>query len=376
MPQFMGDFRIDHYMMRYSVFIPRFYNLCKSYGFEAGKIMPSRAFCSDENQGYPIILIAKHFGSFPFNHGRVGGIIATDRHGPHAHHGRDMAIIQASHVGYDPASKSFGTYRRLQMEGHTPTPTCGKICGINAWYEQEYRFAQENITFCRFNGKDAVIIDSQYLNLEREEGLMPRLEMLRDETRGSITTPLHVFSTSKAYLVNPELRRRLPDSFWQEGVKHPIGDELKADLFYYKRNITTQTEDKNHMEASLILYMPQIVTSPSPPLAAAQVNTQIEFDRAYRTIAKDPNYQGKNLCFIAGLHIDISPNVGQIFPLTKFIPWAAYIQTQDGRQLILEQEELMTALKAQSTENPDQINLEDAIDEMAHAEEIMIETGH
>lgn len=53
------------------------YNLCKSLGFEAGNIMPSRAFCSDESQGYPITLIAKHFGTFPFNHGMVGGVIAS-----------------------------------------------------------------------------------------------------------------------------------------------------------------------------------------------------------------------------------------------------------------------------------------------------------
>ena len=78
--------------------------------------MPSRAFCSDESQGYPIILIAKHFGTFPFNHGLVGGIVATDRHGPHAHHGKDLVIIQASHVGYDPESGRFGVYRRLQTE--------------------------------------------------------------------------------------------------------------------------------------------------------------------------------------------------------------------------------------------------------------------
>ena len=76
----IGDFQIDD-MMRYSLFVPRLYNLCKSPGFEPGKIMPSRAFCSDENQGCPIILITKHFGTFPFNHGMVGGVVATDRHG-------------------------------------------------------------------------------------------------------------------------------------------------------------------------------------------------------------------------------------------------------------------------------------------------------
>ena len=74
------NFTINGMMMRYSVFIPRLYNFCKSQGFSPGKILPSRAFCADESQGFPIILITKHFGSFPFNHGRVGGIVATDRY--------------------------------------------------------------------------------------------------------------------------------------------------------------------------------------------------------------------------------------------------------------------------------------------------------
>ena len=71
----LGDFKLENSMFRYSSFVPRLYNYCKSLGFETGKIMPSRAFCSDENQGYPIILIAKHFGTFPFNHGQVGGVV-------------------------------------------------------------------------------------------------------------------------------------------------------------------------------------------------------------------------------------------------------------------------------------------------------------
>jgi hypothetical protein len=110
-----GGFPIHDMVMRYNVFVPRLYNWCISLGFTPGKIMPSRAFCSDESQGFPIIMIAKHFGSFPFNHGVVGGIVATDRHGPHASYGQDMLIIQASHVGYDPKNKVFGTYRRAHL---------------------------------------------------------------------------------------------------------------------------------------------------------------------------------------------------------------------------------------------------------------------
>ena len=77
MKDLIGHFRIQGMAMRYSIFVPRLYNYCKSLGLEAGKIMPARAFCADENQGYPIILIAKHFGAFPFNHGRAGGVMAT-----------------------------------------------------------------------------------------------------------------------------------------------------------------------------------------------------------------------------------------------------------------------------------------------------------
>src|ERR1700759_5390489 len=81
------NFRIGPYAMRYSVFVPRLYNLCRSLGFERNRMLPSRAFCSDESQGYPVIFIAQHFGTFPFDHGRVGGKVAINRHGPYANHG-------------------------------------------------------------------------------------------------------------------------------------------------------------------------------------------------------------------------------------------------------------------------------------------------
>ncbi|MDH5776840.1 MAG: hypothetical protein OEZ33_01410, partial [Gammaproteobacteria bacterium] len=59
MVQPVGGFPMHNMMMRYSLFIPKLYNWCKTLGFEPGKIMPSRAFCSDESQGYPIIMMAK-----------------------------------------------------------------------------------------------------------------------------------------------------------------------------------------------------------------------------------------------------------------------------------------------------------------------------
>jgi len=76
--------------------------------------------------------------------------------------------------------------------------------------------------------------------------------------------------------------------------------------------------------------------------------------------------------YVAGLNIDIAPEPGQLFPLTKFVPWAAYVQEQDGTHYTLEQAELMEKLQAQSAQNPDQIDLEDAIRRMGAADEIKI----
>ncbi len=76
-----------------------------------------------------------------------------------------------------------------------------------------------------------------------------------------------------------------------------------------------------NLEKNLISVMPYVVTSKWPALTAAQTNTQVEFDRAFRTI-------------ITGLNVDISPQQEQFFPLTKFIPWAAYVQDEKGNHHI------------------------------------------
>jgi hypothetical protein len=373
MQYLMGDFRISGKMMRYSLFVPRFYNFCKSYGFTAGRIMPSRAFCSDENQGYPIILITQHFGTFPFNHGRVGGIVSTQRHGPHAHHGKDLALIQASHVGYDPETGAFGAYRRLQIDQMPHTASCGKIGGVMDWYLREFAFARENVSFARMDGEKVVVIDNMLLDTGREEGLLLSLDRLIDLGAEGRPKPRRVLSTSKAFRVHPDFEAELPASVWQPDEQTPIGERLTADLFRYQRRIDQAREGHGQLEDNLSHSMPQIVTSPHPALAAAQANTQIEFDRTYRTIIQAPDYKGRNLAFIAGIHIDISPAAGQVFPLTKFVPWAAYIQTRDGRQSVLEQNDLMDALNSQGTENPDRIKMDDAIHIMEEMPEISIE---
>ncbi len=370
-PEPLADFPVANMAMRYSLFVPRLYNLCRFLGMETGKIMPSRAFCSDESQGYPVILIAKHFGTFPFNHGQVGGVVATDRHGPHAHHGEDLVIVQASHVGYEPETGTFGTYRRLQTRDQEASTSCGKICGVIDWYKAEYDFAQGQVLVHRGDGKALITIDNQLLNQRRPEGLFLRLpNLVQHDAEGQ---PRYVasLSTAKVFLAADTLISRIgAESF--SGDPTPIGSRLAPDLFYYRREVSSDEEGRGHLEQNLLRFMPLIVTAPSPPLTAAQINTQIEFDRTYRTLVKEHAYQGKRLLFVSGLNIDVSPSAGRVFPLTKFVPWAAYVQERGGTGRTLEQQDLMEHLREQSTENPDQIDLEAAIHTMERVKEVTL----
>lgn len=369
----VGGFQIQGMMMRYNLFAPRLYNWCKSLGFEARKIMPSRAFCSDESQGYPIIMIAKHFGAFPFNHGRVGGIVATDRHGPHAEHGQHLVIIQASHVGYNPENKSFGTYRRLQTTNQECSPNCGKLHDVLAWYQDEYRFAQQNILLHTFDGQKCIIVDNQLLREDRDEGLLLHLDKLIETDSVSQRRPLKILSTAQVFTVSIALVDKIGGKAFSGPAPMPMGNHLGEELFYFRRNISEMEENVHHLELNLIGTMPQIITSRSPMLTAAQLNAQIQFDHTFRTIVKERAYRSKKVLFISGLNIDISPQAEQVFPLTKFVPWAASIQERDGSYVTLEQSELIQALESQSTDNPDQIDLEEAIQIMADAEEVKIE---
>jgi hypothetical protein len=362
----LGSFQMMDVAIRYSEFVPRVYNLAKSLGFTPGQIMPSRAFCSDESQGYPVILIAKHFGAFPFNHGRVGGTVSTDRHGPHAHHGKDLVIIHASHVGYDPQSGVFGVYRRLQAEDQADTTSCGKICGTLDWYLKEYEFAKQNIMLSKIEGEFEIAIDNWLLHEERDEGLLLKLDSLIEISTAGNLHALKSLSTSKVFPASRQLIAALKPDCCKNGESIHIADYLTPNMFSFKR----QSNDR--MDRNLIDAMPYIVSDKWPALKAAQVNTQVEFDRAFRSVVQEPEYQGRRLLFISGLNVDISPEKGQLFPLTKFIPWAAYYQTADGKQETWEQAELYEKIISHSMKNLDQVDLETAIKKMEMAEEIIL----
>ncbi len=357
----LGNFQIEDHTIVYHKFMAQFYNFCISQGMEPGKIVPSRAFCSDESQGLPIILMSKHFGAFPFDHGLVGGIMAHGRHGAHSHHGKDMVIIQASHVGYEPQTQRFGRYRRLQTEDQHFSSNCGKIHATLEWYLEEYEFAQENTLLQMVDNQVQITIDKQLFDQDYKEGLYLDLEKIieQDDETGEHVKPIKILSTSRVYPASDALIRFLEEQncMISSDKAKPIGTFLQPTLFHFERD----KSEFNFMLKNLHEFMPWVVTSGNPMLSAAEINVQLEFDKAYRSIVREESYHGKNLIYIAGLNIDYSPFSGQHFPLSQFVPWAAYIQKADGSHIIIEQDELYKTLIKCSDKNEDQVNLDDMI---------------
>ena len=359
------NYQVNGHILPYIEFVPRLFNWVISLGFQPGRIMPSRAFCSDESQGFPVIMIAKHFGTFPFNHGRVGGVVSTNRHKPFATHGQDLVIIQASHVGFDPDTQTFGAYKRLQTLNESCSSSCGMLDSILSWYLEEFDFACRNMFLHTIDGREVIIVDSNLTDVSRAEGLFLRAERLFEFEGGSYKYPLRILSTSKAFAAKDTFVQTAGADAFRGDRPTPIGDLLTPNLFSFKRDLPQTIEGAHHIENILLRFMPRIVTSQFPIVSAALLTTQMEFDRTYRSIVKEEAYRGRNLVFVAGMNIDYWPQHDRLFPMTKYVPWAAYVQTESDGSRILEQAELSNVLRAHSANNPLQIRLDEALEKMA-----------
>jgi hypothetical protein len=371
----LAPFKVDDLAIPYAEFVPKLYNLCMTLGFRKGLIMPSRAFCSDENQGWPIILLTKHFGTFPFNHGRVGGIVATDRHGPHAHHGEDSVIVQASHVGYDPNTGVYGTCTRPKMEGTCTSFSCGKITHVITPYVEQYQFAKERIFLHRDElGNHLITVKNSFVDFDThpvKNGLVLNLENIVKRNDDDKIVPISAISTSQTYEVSGKFRKKIDATgrAWITGGGEKIGEHLSADLFYFREEFH-EKDESILLERNLIEFMPTIVTSRNPSLRAAKINIQLEFARTVESIRRGAEYAGKNLLYIAGLNIDISGH--KDYPATTyFVPWAAHIQLKDRAPAEyahpLEQDRLFALIMEQNSVNKEQADLKEQINRMLAA---------
>ncbi len=351
--------------LEYPDFCPQLYNLViNEFRFRKNETIVSKAFCSDENQGGSTLHLCKNFGVYPFNHGRVGATVALDRNGPFSHHGKDLVIVAASHVGFDEENHVFGTYRRPHCGQETFD--CGMLVGTIADYLTEYEVAKKTINLVKEGKKYFVIIKTQLIhNLNHkddpyENGEPPRLLLKMNRIVQSLE-PVEGIISGQKFLAADSLVEKLGKRKWTTGKGNPIGDELTAELFTFRQ--IPENHITNAAVENLQKFMNYIVSSKFPSLTAAVIQCQEEYGRTVRSIQVDPFFFNRDVFFVAGIHIDQSPKKGQIvpFPNIEFVPYAALLKKRDGRTLMFDQQEVLDLMKSQSTINENAISLNDAL---------------
>ncbi len=284
-------------------------------------------------------------------------------------------IVQASHVGYDPNSGVYGTFRRSRMADKSISVSCGKLSHVITPYMEQYQFARDRIFLSKSDsGVYLITVKNSFIDFFThpvKNGLVLRLENIVKISEDACIRPNGASSTMQAFEVSKEFinRMALTNYEWKSGNGECIGDYLTEDLFFFREDFH-ETDESILLERNIIDFMPRIVTSRNPLLRAAKINIQNEFARGVESIRRGTEYNGKNLLYIAGLNIDISEH--KDYPATTyFIPWAAHIQLKDKSltdfRYPVEQKDLFDLLMKQSTLNPDETDLKKEITRMLKA---------
>ena len=112
---------------------------------------------------------------------------------------------------------------------------CGKLCAVLHWYQEEYRHACEQGLCGALGGEEVVVIDNQYLDEKRPEGLFLHLEMI------AVGEPVKVLSTAKVFRPSMAFSDRFAPEVWQQKPR-PVGAALTADLFSFHRPAASDIE--------------------------------------------------------------------------------------------------------------------------------------
>ena len=208
---------------------------------------------------------------------------------------------------------------------------------------------------------------------QRKEGLFLHASRLVAGAEHGQPRPVSTRSTGHVFLAAEQLVARLSEEAWPDEGSVAIGKRLAAEDFYFRHKSDSPDPFQDQLESNLITPMPWILSSKHPLLTAACANTLAEFERTYRSLVQTPVMEGRNLIFVSGLNIDISPKPGDEFPQTKFVPWAAFVQRADGSREILEQDQLFERLTLASSSNPAQMDLEKSLGRMSEKRDAVVQ---
>ncbi|MFC1690800.1 hypothetical protein ACFL0W_01350 [Nanoarchaeota archaeon] len=369
-PSILVDTKID-----YRVLIPRLRNLVLGhYEFDSKKTLPCRSFCSDETQMVIADLLSSYFGARPFNFGRVGALLALDRSPAAAHHGKNLVIVSAAHVGYDPnasnSAEQYGRIFRPQMDcsvddDHSHSSCCGKIVGTITPFKESYdRTSQDKLHLIKKEvggtEKYCIVINNSRLAPFNDDKILElHLEKLL-KFKNDSPVEIDREANSIIYEANPGFVEDIGEENFLADKPTPIGKNLTGKYFDFRREVIKENEDGSHLILKgLLPYMNRVVTSDIPSFEAARIVSWGEFGKAVNAFGhhtSELDLGERSIFLISGINLDyFDHEAAKINPLAGnqvyFIPMAAYVKNIDDPNhpdgQVLEREELLDLLLKQ-----------------------------
>jgi len=269
--------------------------------------------CSDESQGIKKSLFGYVFDCPVFNLGQVGALVDPHRMQPASHHGEDMIIVGGSHVG----AKIDDGIGYIDRVNGSMSPCCGMLFRILSDYLDQYKRAQMLIKITKKDDKFCIILPYKYLHKQqaiKHAELMVRFDSLISGEAIEESSHGKVFPLTEKFVAE-----HMKGLMTLTEEISPIDKLLTKDTFKF---ITTYTEHPNDfgsmLNASLLEFMPEIVSSDAPHRRIADINTWREFHKI--TSYLTDNFLGKdrNIFLLAGLTIDHSTRKNTFIPQFGF----------------------------------------------------------
>ncbi|WP_432822558.1 hypothetical protein [Trichloromonas sp.] len=303
---------LDNPAMELMDLFGRMRSLADAHNFQG--TLPAVWQCSDESQGIKQALFGYAFDCPTFNLGRVGALLDPGRLTPASHHGQDLVILGGSHHGIHEEG-GIGYVERVN--GHSNS-CCSMLFRVVEPYLTLYRRAATLITLYR--EVDGIKIEIPYKYLFRQPpGDTPQIHvLLRQLVDG---TAIRESSHGKVYRLSAKFadRHQLALSDLNKEPRS-IGTLLDAHSFRFIRHLDKYDPSPAAiLEASVLDFFPDIVTSKRPHRRLADVNTWRQFHLLASYLTDSFDNSDRSILMIAGLTLDHSIRRNTFVPQFGFL---------------------------------------------------------
>ena len=297
-------FKIRGRMFPREEFLCRLKNFCSSLGFTMVNLSPANA-------------------AFSAGVGESRGNSGGD----------DTVYLVSTRVSYNPNWGCCCGLPRLLNQQKFQSARESTPAEFVAPFLHLYRFAEEHIYLSQSPEGRALITLPEGLLQHGEElsgcKVVVQLARIVEPEMDGVLRPLMISGNLHSFAVSAKFQSFFAPFHrdWQQGRKLSIAGELSREIFAFEIVDKTAWAGSPYVK-TILPFMGEIVSHPTPNLRAAEIHLEQLFLEETARLAALQGAESRNLLYLAGLDIDMTPFVGQ--EEHYFVPWQVYIRKSEG----------------------------------------------